>query len=280
MRKNFAFLAVVTTFSIACSSTAVKGTSDAGTGTDGGGATDAGGGNDLGSFTMECGTTTKDFTFDANKTELFRFDATWKTTNGDSVPEFVIVGPDGQEISVAGNSLGSSPGLLTTTPKTTTLVHDFFTAGKHTLRFRNTPPGCNPIVVTASYTRVKPAATNLTRETAMALTKGQATSTHQGCTERWYKLNATAGEEVNVVMTGNRYEGVATDIFVPFTMDLFDGTGSPVIVSGSGVTMTGPLGDNGSEVKLNFTAESTDTFFVKVSESGCIAAPATYSIKY
>ncbi|MFO0734603.1 MAG: hypothetical protein U0270_01925 [Labilithrix sp.] len=296
MKLQTAFFALicagVAAASWACSSDATSSTPDGGspidsgvatsdTGTSSGTVADAGGGTtDLGTFTLECGTTTKDFAFTADKTEVIRFEATWRTANGDSVPGATILDSAGQTIDVTGNPLNLNPGLITTAETSSVVVHEFFTAGNHTLRFDNTPPGCNTITVSTKYTRVAPAVTNTTQATATALTKSTAVPGHIGCsTERWYKLTATSGEALSVVLTGERFAGVPADVVANFTLDLLDGAGQPVIVSGNPVSASGDIGNANSQIKLDHTVAEAGTFHVKLIENGCIA-PVTYSIQY
>lgn len=296
MKLQSAFFAVlcagVAAASWACSSDATSSTPDGGSPIDSGVATndsgtssgtvpDAGGGaTDLGTFTLECGTTTKDFAFTADKTEVIRFEATWRTANGDSVPGATILDSAGQTIDVSGNPLNLNPGLITTAETSTVVVHEFFTAGNHTLRFDNAPPGCNTITVSTKYTRVAPVVTNTTQATATALTKGTESASHIGCsTERWYKLTATSGEALSIVVTGERFAGVPAGVTASFTLALLDGAGQPVIVTGNPVSVDGDLGEPGSQIKVEHTAAEAGTFLVKLIENGC-TAPMTYSIKY
>lgn len=277
-----ALAAVVTTVASGCSnsSTAV----DAGASADSGSTVDAGtsGGvtTDLGTFSLTCGTATKDFPFAAAKTEVIRFDATWKTANGDAVPDAVVLDAAGQTIDKNGNPLGLGPGLLSTTEKTTTLVHEFFTVGNHTLRFSNSPPGCNTITVSTKYTRLATAVTNTAQAGAIALTKNAPSASHLGCsTERWYKLTATSGEALSVVVTGERFAGVPSDVVATVTLDLLDGAGAPVVASGNPVSASGELGNAGSQFKLEHTTTAAGTFHLKMTQSGC-AGPLNYTIKY
>ncbi len=227
-------------------------------------------------FTLPCGDATQETTFPAQKGEVIRFDAVW---NGRGFPSAAIIEPSGSELSVRGNplDLGVS-NLEADKPTTVTRVFEPLTTGTYKVRLRNTPPACDVVTVRLTRTVAAAAMPNLTSASATALTKGQGQKGHLGCgNERWYRIQAAAGEQLSVDFSASLYPGEIPGIMAPFTVSLHDTSGAPIQESGNDVDADGDL--PGNAIKLPYTSQSAAAYLVRIRQRGCIEV-ISYGITY
>ncbi len=234
---------------------------------------------DLGTFGLDCSPgSARELPFPVRQGEVFRFDTTWSAAT-EAVPSMTILDPAGREISVRGNPLGIEVGLVGTTPKSLSLVHEFSTpSGSYKIRIENAPPGCSPLTVSAKYAAVAAPMTNLSQASAQAVTKGVLVNGHIGCdTQRWFKVVATANEPLALSLSGTAVAGQPADFTATLVMDLLDATGQPVIESGNPVDAIGEL-PAPAPVVLRHTA-AAGTYFLRLTPQGC-GAVLNYSLGY